>query len=110
MRRLILPSIMTIALSAGTAAWAADDAAEIALKNHQFMPQTLTIPAGKQVKLTVTNEDATPAEFESHDFRVEKVVPGNGKIVVYIGPLQAGTYGFFDDFHEDTTKGTLVVK
>jgi plastocyanin domain-containing protein len=110
MQRLILPFVMTVALLAGTAAWAAGDTAEIALKNHQFVPQTLTIPAGKQVKLTVKNQDATPAEFESHDFRVEKVVPGNGQIVVYIGPLQAGTYGFFDDFHEDTTKGKLVVK
>lgn len=110
MQRLILPLIMTVALIAGTAAWAAGNTAEIALKNHQFVPETLTIPAGKRVKLTVKNEDSTPAEFESHDFRVEKVVPANGRIFVYVGPLKPGTYGFFDDFHEDTTKGKLIVK
>jgi plastocyanin domain-containing protein len=109
MQRLILSAVMSMALISATAAWA-DDTAEIALKNHQFVPPTLTIPAGQQVKLTVKNEDATPAEFESHDFHVEKVVPGNGQIVLYVGPLEAGTYGFFDDFHEDTTKGKLVVK
>jgi hypothetical protein len=38
------------------------------------------------------------------------VVQGHGRIVLYIGPLQAGTYGFFDDFHEATTKGKLVAK
>jgi hypothetical protein len=106
--RFLLPAV-AFAFLAVTAAWA-DDTAQIALKDHQFVPQTLTIPAGKQVKLTVKNEDATPAEFESHDFHAEKVVQGHGQIVLFIGPLQAGTYGFFDDFHEETTKGKLVAK
>jgi plastocyanin len=106
--RFALP-VLAAALLASATAWAADTA-EIALRNHQFEPQTLTIPAGKRVKLTVKNLDATPAEFESHDFRVEKVVQGHGQIVLYVGPLAAGTYGFYDDFHKATTIGSLVVK
>lgn len=107
--RFALPAF-AFALLASTTAFAADPTAEITLKNHQFVPQTLTIPAGKQVKLTVKNEDATPSEFESHDFHAEKVVQGHGQIVLFIGPLDAGTYGFFDDFHKSTTTGKLVVK
>jgi plastocyanin len=107
--RFALPVLVAASLVAGAAAHA-DDTAAIALKDHQFQPQTLSIPAGKRVKLTVKNLDATPAEFESHDFHVEKVVKGHSQIVLYVGPLEAGTYGFFDDFHEATTKGTLVVK
>ncbi len=33
-----------------------------------------------------------------------------GEVSLRIGPLKAGTYAFFDEFHEDQTKGTLVVK
>jgi plastocyanin len=109
--RFALPVLIAVAMIAGPAAvLAADATAEIALKDHKFVPRTLTIPAGQRVKLTVKNLDATPAEFESHDFRVEKVVPGNGQIVLFIGPLTAGNYGFYDDFHKSTTTGTLAVK
>jgi hypothetical protein len=48
--------------------------------------------------------------FESHNFKAEKVVPTGGEVGLYIGPLKAGTYLFFDDFHEDQTKGTLIAK
>jgi hypothetical protein len=82
----------------------------LTLKDHAFAPAQLTIPADKQVKLTVKNLDATPAEYESEDFQAEKVVPANGEISLFIGPLKAGTYGFYDDFHEDETKGTLVAQ
>jgi Cupredoxin-like domain len=42
--------------------------------------------------------------------KLEKVVPTGGEVGLYIGPLKAGTYLFFDDFHEDQTKGTLIAK
>ena len=78
-------------------------------KNH-FTPQELTIPAGKKVKITVTNRDSTPAEFESSDLNREKLVGANSDIIVYIGPLDPGRYVFFDDFHRDTTTGIILVK
>lgn len=82
----------------------------LTLKDHAFVPVQLTIPANKTIKLTIKNFDPTPAEFESDDFQAENVVPGRGSITIYIGPLKAGTYGFYDDFHEDDTKGTLIVQ
>jgi Cupredoxin-like domain len=111
MKKILLFPVVFGLAATGAAAWAAGQPAyELTLKNHQFSPHTLTVPAGKQIKLTVRNLDATPAEFESHDFHAEEVVSGHGRIVLYIGPLSPGSYGFYDDFHEDTTKGRLVVK
>jgi heme/copper-type cytochrome/quinol oxidase subunit 2 len=80
----------------------------IVIKDHRFQPAELTIPSGKRVKLVVDNQDKTPEEFESHDLRVEKVIPGNTKATIWIGPLKQGKYSFVGEFHEDTAKGTLI--
>lgn len=82
----------------------------LTLANHAFDPQSLTLPAGKKVKLIITNKDASAAEFESDDLRREKIIPANGEVSLFVGPLDAGTYAFFDDFHRASTTGTLVVK
>lgn len=106
--RLIPITTALIASLAATVASAGD--LTLTLKNHQFSPQTLEIPADTKVKLTVINQDPTPAEFESHDLKREKVVDGNSQVIVYLGPVSAGTYSFCDDFRCDTVKGTVVVK
>jgi plastocyanin len=80
----------------------------LVVKNQAFEPQTLTIPAGQQIKILVRNEDALPAELESSDLNREKVIPGGTALPVYIGPLSPGRYQFFNDFHPSST-GTIVV-
>ncbi len=80
-----------------------------ALKDHRFSPASLTIPAGQKVQVTVKNEMASAAEFESDDFDREKVVAANDSINVFIGPLKAGTYHYFDDFHHEST-GVIVAR
>ena len=82
----------------------------LTLKNNQFFPKVLTIPAGQIIKITVKNQDATPAEFESGDLNREKVVGANSEVIIFIGPLDAGSYGYFDDFHRDATTGTILAK
>lgn len=82
----------------------------LVIKDHVYQPAELKVPAGTKFKIRVTNEDATPEEFESTDFNRESVVLPNKSIVVYVGPLHAGTYGFFGDFHRDTAQGRLVVE
>lgn len=82
----------------------------LTLKDHKFSPAELEIPAGQKVKLVVKNLDATSAEFESHDLGREKVVAANGDITLFVGPLSAGKYSYFDDFHRETTTGVVVVK
>jgi plastocyanin len=99
-----------LATHAGTVR--ADDIveAQLTLFNHTFDPQELTVPAGKKIKLTIVNKDASSAEFESDDLNREKVVSANGQIYVYIGPLDAGVYGYYDDFHRSTTTGKIIAK
>ena len=105
-------SVYSVALSAFFLFSAAAHAGDfvLTLKNNRFSPKVLTIPAGQKIKITVKNRDATPAEFESSDLNREKVVGANGEIIIFIGPLDSGSYGYFDDFHRDTTTGTIIAK
>ena len=81
----------------------------ISLKNNQFVPSEIQIPAGAKVKLVVRNDNPTASEFESTQFHREKVVGPGQEITVFVGPLDPGSYEFFDDFHPET-RGHLVVK
>jgi hypothetical protein len=98
------------ALGAATASAADSALVKISLKDHRFVPAEPTAPAGKPITIEVTNLDSTPSEFESKTLRVEKVVPGGGKITLQVRALAPGRYRFFDDYHEDTTEGFLVVQ
>jgi hypothetical protein len=82
----------------------------ITIKDHRFQPAEVKVPANKRVTVTVVNDDATPEEFESHEMKVEKVIPGKSKAVVRIGPLKPGSYPFFGEFNEDTAKGTVIAE
>ena len=105
-RWIVFSSFMFFA----SAAPALEFEARLAIKDHKFDPAQLDVPANTKVKLLVENRDATPEEFESADLNREKVVTGNNTITVYLGPLDAGRYHFFGDFHQETAQGDLVVK
>lgn len=108
MRRIAwAAALLSIAVTAP--ALAADPSFAIALKNNQFVPSELQIPAGTKVKLLVGNDNPTPSEFESSQFHREKIVPPGQQVAVFVGPLDPGSYEFFDDFHPQT-RGHLVVK
>jgi hypothetical protein len=81
----------------------------LTLKDHGFTPAEAKAPANERFRIEITNQDATPAEFESTDLRAEKIVVPGGKIAVMAGPLKPGKYAFFDDYHPDVAKGVLVV-
>jgi hypothetical protein len=89
---------------------AAADTVELSLKGHKFTPADVTVPANQKFKIKVTNGDDSPAEFESHDLKVEKIVVPGGTVMVTAGPLRPGTYQFFDDYHPDDAKGTVTAK
>jgi plastocyanin len=80
------------------------------ISNHRFQPAELKIPAGKKVRLVVRNLDATVEEFESHELNREKLIPANGKALIYVGPLAAGRYPFFGEFNPKTAVGTLIAE
>jgi hypothetical protein len=82
----------------------------LTIKDHQFSPRQLEIPAGQKVKITVKNEDETPAEFESSDLNREKIISAKSQIIVYVGPLSQGSYSYFDEFNRESATGTIIVK
>jgi plastocyanin len=104
-------AVMTLAVVCmARTAQAADVEAKLTIRDHKFEPAQLTVPAGAKIKLSIENQDTTPEEFESHELNREKIVVGNGTIIVFIGPLDAGKYPFFGDFHQETAQGVLVAQ
>ena len=81
---------------------------EIEIKDHFFYPSTVEIPANKKVKLLIRNLDPTPEEFESYELNREKVIAGNRKAVIFIGPLAPGEYPFFGEFYPKTAQGKII--
>ncbi len=82
----------------------------ISLKDNQFTPSDLVIPADKKVSIVVKNLGTAPAEFESHSLKREKVINGGGSAKIVVGPLKPGVYSYVDEFNEDKAKGTITVK
>ena len=97
--------------SASVAAFAAaEPELAIVLENHKFAPDRIEVPAGKKVKLTIENRDATAEEFDSGDLRIEKVIPGKSKGVVWLGPLQPGEYKFTGEYNAKTARGVVAAR
>src|SRR5713226_6334713 len=109
---LRLPACFALALlvAAGGPVLAQEKNYLLTIRNHQFEPVELEVPAGVKVTLQVKNEDATPEEFESAKLHREKVVPGGKEINIFIGPLTPGRYEFIGDFNRATAHGAIVVK
>lgn len=83
---------------------------EIEIKDHKFTPERITAKAGEKFKLLIHNRDATPEEFESDDFRREKIIPGNSSATIFVAPLEPGEYHFFGEFNLDTANGYLTIE
>lgn len=110
MRRFIVLAALAAGLATGTVTAQAADDFTLTIKDHRFSPAELKVPANKRVTITVINSDATPEEFESETLKVEKVIAGNAKATVRIGPLKPGRYNFVGEFHEDTAKGVVIAE
>jgi plastocyanin len=114
MRRSVLALAPIVVLAALGLPAAADVAVaqdfNLAIRNHKFEPEEIRVPAGKRVSIYVSNEDATPEEFDSTALKVEKVIPGKSKGLVRIGPLEPGRYEFIGEFHADTAKGVVIAE
>ena len=82
----------------------------IAIRDHQFYPSELHVPAATKIKLVVTNEDATSEEFESFALNVEKRIKGHATATIYVGPLKPGRYEFIGEDHEESANGVLIAE
>jgi len=87
---------------------AAPEAVTLTLKDHRFTPDTLTVPAGRKIRIELTNHDGALEEFDSADLGVEKDVTPHGKASFTVGPLKPGTYSFMGELHADTAQGVLT--
>ena len=108
MKKVLL--VTAVLALASTQVSARDSEYNITLKNHQFTPKTLVVPADKKIKITIDNQDPTAEEFESDDLNKEKIIKGNSKATIFVGPLKPGTYEYSGEFNDDTAKGEIVVK
>jgi plastocyanin len=104
-------SLIAAAMLVATSALAADDTVlQLVARDGVFTPSVIEAPAGKRVRLEVSNEGKTAMEFESRDLKQEKVIPPGGKATLTINAMKPGEYRFFDEFHEKTGQGRFVVK
>ena len=101
---VLLGMINSIAAQAGRPEFVVE------IRNHLFVPAQIMIPANTRVKLVVYNRDPTPEEYESYELNREKVIMGQRKTVIFVGPLTVGDYPFFGEFHPATALGNLLVK
>ncbi len=92
------------------AAIAATPVIEVEIRDHLFYPSEVRVPANTKVKLLIKNLDPTPEEFESYELNREKVISGNSKVVIFIGPVGPGDYPFFGEFYPNTARGVILVR
>lgn len=83
---------------------------DIEIHNHLFIPSEITIPENTKVKLIIHNQDETDEEFESFELNREKVIIGQRKGILFIGPLPPGIYPFFGEFFPKTAQGKVIVE
>jgi heme/copper-type cytochrome/quinol oxidase subunit 2 len=107
-RRLLLG--VSFALIAASVAWAETPPIAVTIKNHQFTPNEIKVPANQPVVLNVTNADALAEEFDSSALKVEKVIAGGQSGLVRIHPLRPGRYAFTGEYHSATAQGVVVVQ
>lgn len=79
----------------------------LTLQDHRFSPSSVTVPAGRLIRIELINRDPASEEFDSEDLRVEKDVTPHGRARFTVGPLEPGTYSFMGELHAATANGEL---
>jgi hypothetical protein len=79
-------------------------------KDGVITPLRLEVPAEQPFKIELHNTGNTPAEFESTELHLEKVLAGQSSSFIVIRRLSPGEHKFFDDFHPGTPQAVLVAK
>ncbi|MFA3791020.1 cupredoxin domain-containing protein [Aliiglaciecola sp. SL4] len=105
----IMQKFMMLVLLALSFKACAIDEITITIRNHLFYPPEIDIPQHKKVKITFINLDDTPEEIDSFDLNREKVVFAKSQSSIYVGPLDAGRYRYFGEYHPNTAIGFVNV-
>jgi Cupredoxin-like domain len=110
-RKFLVPALAIFAfIGIATAAARADSIIELRYEGHRFSPANLTVPADHALTIKVVNASNETIEFESFRLNREKAVQPGEAIAVRLPALSAGTYDFYDDFHQDVPQGSIIAK
>lgn len=85
---------------------AAAEAVEVGIKNFQFVPATLNIPAGTTVTWTNRDDDAHTVKSADRLFASKALDPGQAFSYTFATP---GTYKYYCAIHTHMT-ATVIVK
>jgi plastocyanin len=99
-----------LALGGAHAQTAAPPEIALTIEKNRFDPEEIRVKAGAPFVLVITNKDGAPEEFESHDLRIEKVIPAGKTVRLKMPALKAGSYKFVGEYHEKTAKGKIVAE
>ena len=111
-----LARFLIVLLPAAFAAFRVDTRADdpfplgLTLKVHVFDPAELKARAGRDIAITLKNEDESFQGFDSDARRTDKIVTAKGKVTIKFEPPAAGRYPFRGEFHDATAQGVLVVE
>ena len=83
---------------------------KLVARDGKFEPAVLEVPAGKRVKVEVSNQNKKAIEFESKDLKQEKVIAPGASATFTLNPLKPGEYKFMDEFQQSTGQGKVVAK
>jgi hypothetical protein len=106
----LIAAVLVIAMPVLPAAFAEGSALQLRFENHRFTPQTVDVPAGQPLVLKVTNASDETIEFESFKLNREVAMTPGETITVRLPALSAGSYDFYDDFHQDVPEGSIVAR
>ncbi len=111
-RKFAVPALALFAtIGLATANAHADNSAvELRFEGHRFSPANLAVPAGAALTIRVVNASNETIEFESFRLNREKAIQPGEAISVRLPALSAGSYDFYDDFHQDVPQGSIVAK
>jgi hypothetical protein len=101
---------LTISVQAASPSNPPEAIPEIRFADHRFSPQTLVVQAGQPLQIKVVNSSADKIEFESFSLNRERVIDPGASITVRLPALRAGSYDFFDDFHQDVPEGAILAE
>ncbi len=110
MRLARIAAALFVTLLAGTVFAQDIPVFKLVARDGKFEPAVLEVPAGKRVKVEVTNQNKKAIEFESKDLKQEKVIAPGASATFTLNPLKPGEYKFMDEFQQSTGQGKVVAK
>jgi plastocyanin len=97
------------ATTAASGGGGGSDKITLVAKGIAFDQTQLNMPAGKQVTVTVDNQDSVEHSFTFKDAKADKDVEGGETGEVTFTTPAAGSYEFHCKYHPNQMKGTVTV-